>query len=41
MYILTGATSFVTCLIANLHGPTLAGLFAMLPWMIMGFIKTS
>jgi uncharacterized membrane protein len=41
MYVMTGATSFATCLIVNLHGPALAGLFAMLPWMVMGLLKTS
>jgi uncharacterized membrane protein len=41
MYVMTGLTSFTTCLIVNLHGPALAGLFAMLPWMVMGLIKTS
>jgi ABC-type lipopolysaccharide export system ATPase subunit len=41
MYVMTGATSFATCLIVGLHGPALAGLFAMLPWMVMGLVKTS
>jgi len=40
MYILTGVTSIITCLIINLQGAALAGIFAMLPWAVMGLLKT-
>jgi hypothetical protein len=40
MYIQTGITSFVTCLLVDLNGPALAGLFAMLPWMLTGWWST-
>lgn len=40
LYAITGVTSVITALIVNFGGPALAGLFAMLPWVVMGFIKT-
>ncbi len=40
LYTITGVTSVATCLLVNLNGPALAGLFAMLPWWILGFWRT-
>jgi uncharacterized membrane protein len=40
LYAITGCTSVITALIVGLGGPALAGLFAMLPWVVMGMIKT-
>jgi putative membrane protein len=36
-YAVTGLSSVIVCLQIGLGGPALAGLFAMLPWMIMGW----
>lgn len=42
LYIITGITSIITCLIVpELQGAALAGIFAMLPWIIIGWLKTS
>ncbi len=40
MYVLTGLVSFATCLLVNLSGAALAGLFAMLPWMVLGWWRS-
>ncbi len=41
LYTLTGTTTIANSLLVDLHGSALAGFFAMLPWMIMGLVKTS
>ncbi len=38
-YVLLGASSILVNLLTNLQGPALAGIFAMLPWMVMGMIQ--
>jgi uncharacterized membrane protein len=40
-YSLTGIGDLIAALSIGLGGPALAGLFAMLPWMILGWLKTS
>ncbi|NOY98210.1 MAG: carotenoid biosynthesis protein [Chloroflexi bacterium] len=40
-YIVTGLSSVIAALIGGLGGPALAGFFAMIPWMVMGWMKTA
>jgi uncharacterized membrane protein len=40
MYIITGSSSILSAFIMGLGGPALVGIFAMLPWMILGMRKT-
>ena len=40
-YIFTGISSLASCMLAGLSGPALAGFFAMIPWMLLGWMKTS
>lgn len=40
LYGITGVTSIVTCLMIDLGGAALAGLFAMLPWFAIGWLRT-
>jgi hypothetical protein len=40
MYIITGSSSIFSAFIMGLGGPALVGIFAMLPWMILGMRKT-
>ena len=40
LYTMTGCSSVATSLIVGLSGSALAGIFAMLPWVIMGWWRT-
>jgi uncharacterized membrane protein len=40
-YSVTGIAAVATALIVGLGGPALAGIFALVPWMVIGFIKTN
>jgi uncharacterized membrane protein len=39
LYAIAGLSTVIVCLQNDLGGPALAGLFAMLPWAVMGFMK--
>lgn len=40
-YAITGLSTVVVCLQIGLQGPALVGLFAMLPWMVLGYFRPS
>lgn len=40
LYTINCVSTLLSCLIVGLSGPALAGIFAMLPWILAGWVKT-